>query len=68
VPDDAAHQRLVEVFLVVEILKTGMRPAAVKSWMLGANPRLRGKAPIEFLHDGHADQVRAAAEFFVSSH
>jgi hypothetical protein len=65
-PDDAAYRRLVDLFLVAEILKTGMRPAAVKSWMLGANPRLGGKAPIEALHDGKAESVRTAAQVFVS--
>jgi hypothetical protein len=43
-----------------------MRVAAVKSWMLGANPRLRGRAPIEAFHDGHAEAVREAARIFVS--
>jgi hypothetical protein len=65
-PDDEGYRRLVDLFVVVEILKTGMRAAAVKSWMLGANPRLRGKAPIEALHDGKIETVRAAAQSFVS--
>lgn len=66
-PDDSAHQRLVDLFVVVEILKSGMRPEAVKSWMLGANPRLRGRAPIEVFHDGKTDAVRGAARRFVSN-
>jgi hypothetical protein len=65
-PDDAAYRRLVDLFLVAEVLKTGMRPQAIKSWMLGANPRLRGKAPIEVLHENKAESVRAAAQVFVS--
>jgi hypothetical protein len=65
-PDDDAYRRLVDLFLVAEILKTGMRPAAVKSWMLGANPRLRGSAPIEALNEGKAEAVRTAAQVFVS--
>jgi hypothetical protein len=43
-----------------------MRPQAVKSWMLGANPRLRGKAPVEALHEGKIESVRTAAQAFVS--
>lgn len=67
-PDDDAYRRLVDLFLVAEILKTGMRPQAVKSWMLGANPRLRGKAPIEVLHEGKPEVVRSAARAFVTKH
>jgi hypothetical protein len=67
VPDDDAYRRLVDLFVVVGILKTGMRAAAVKPWMLGANPRLRGKAPIEMLHEGKAEPVRIAAQAFVST-
>jgi hypothetical protein len=66
-PDDEVYGRLVNLFIVVEILKTGMREAAVKSWMLGANPRLRGKAPIEAFHDNKGERVRDAAQFFVSA-
>jgi hypothetical protein len=66
-PNDQVHGRLVNLFIVVEILKVGMRDAVVKSWMLGANPRLRGKAPIEAFHEGKQDLVREAAQLFVSS-
>jgi hypothetical protein len=65
-PDDETYQRLVDLFVVTTILQTGMRPAAVKSWMLGSNPRLRGKAPIEALHEGKSEVVRKAAKVFVS--
>jgi hypothetical protein len=66
-PDDAAHRRLVDLHGVVQILKTGMRAETVKSWMLGANPRLDGRAPVELLHDDDVDRVRVAARFFVSN-
>src|SRR5947209_19634825 len=46
-PNDGAVRRLVDLYMVVQILESGMRREAVKSWMLGSNPRLRGKAPIE---------------------
>lgn len=58
-PDDAAYERLVNLFLVVGILKTAMRPRAVKSWMLGANPRLQGRAPIEVFHEGKVESERS---------
>lgn len=65
-PDDDVHRQLVDLYVVVGILKRGMRAETVKSWMLGANPRLRGKAPIEDLHEGRTASVRDAAEAFVS--
>ena len=65
-PDDDAHRQLVDLFVVVGILKRGMRAETIKSWMLGANPRLRGRAPIEVLHGGQTAAVREAAEAFVS--
>lgn len=43
-----------------------MRENTVKSWMLGSNPRLKGKAPIEAFHEGHPYEVMNAAKAFVS--
>ena len=34
--------------------------------MMGSNPRLKGKAPIEAMHDGDAYEVMGAAKTFVS--
>jgi hypothetical protein len=48
------------------VLETGMRRQAVKSWMLGANPHLRSKAPVEVFHDGRTSDVMRAAQRFVS--
>jgi hypothetical protein len=50
-----------ETCRVVEILKTGMRPQAVTSWMLAANPRLRGKAIDRGSPYGGVELVREAA-------
>src|SRR2546423_15376216 len=41
-PDDDALQRLVNLYMLVELLETKMRRQTVRSWMLGANPRLHG--------------------------
>ncbi len=65
-PADDAHQRLVDLYVVVGILRQGMREATIKSWMLGSNPRLKGTAPIEAFHDGRAYEVMGAASAFVS--
>jgi hypothetical protein len=66
-PDDRTHQRLVDLYTIVGLLETGMRRQAVKSWMLGANPHLRSKAPIEVLHDGGSREVMRAAQRFIST-
>jgi hypothetical protein len=58
--------RLVDLYTVVGILRTGMRDHAIKAWMLGSNPRLEGKAPIEAIHEGRAYEVMGAAKAFVS--
>lgn len=65
-PEPEAHGRLVDLSVVVGILREGMREGTVKSWMLGSNPRLKGKAPIEAFHEGHPYEVMSAAKAFVS--
>jgi hypothetical protein len=65
-PDDQTHRQLVDLYTIVGVLETGMRRQAVKSWMLGANPHLRSKAPIEVFHDGRTNDVMRAAQRFVA--
>jgi hypothetical protein len=65
-PEPETLGRLVDLYTVVGILRTGMRDHAIKAWMLGSNPRLQGKAPIEAIHEGHAYEVMGAAKAFVS--
>ena len=65
-PDPVTLGRLVDLYTVVAILRTGMRDASIKAWMMGTNPRLKGKAPIEAVHEGHAYEVMGAATAFVT--
>jgi hypothetical protein len=65
-PDDETLRRLVDLHTIVGVLETGMRRQAVRSWMLGTNPHLRSRAPIEVFHDGHTRDVMRAAQRFVS--
>ena len=44
----------------------GVSRPSVKAWMMGSNPRLKGRAPIEVIHDGHAYEVMGAARAFVT--
>jgi hypothetical protein len=69
-PDDVSLGRLVDLYTVVTILQGAAKKqghhAWIKTWMLGSNPRLRGKAPIETFHEGHAYRVMGAAKEFVT--
>jgi hypothetical protein len=65
-PSDDALKQLVDLYTIVNVLEHGMRRETVRSWMLGANPRLKGKAPIEVFHDGRTQDVLRAAHTFVA--
>lgn len=58
--------RLVDLYTVVGILRRGMRDQTIKAWMMGTNPRLKGKAPIEAIHEGRAYEAMGAAKAFVT--
>jgi Rv2175c C-terminal domain of unknown function len=66
VPDDDVLGRLADLYGIVELLEGGMRREAVRTWMLGSNPHLRGKSPIEVFHDGRVRDVQRAARRFLS--
>lgn len=65
-PEPATLGRLVDLYTVVGILRNGMREHAIKAWMMGTNPRLKGRAPIEVIHEGRAYEVMGAAKAFVT--
>lgn len=65
-PDAKTLGRLVDLYTVVAILREGMRDTSIKAWMMGSNPRLRGKAPIEAVHENRAYEVMGAAKAFVT--
>ncbi len=65
-PDAQTLGKLVDLYTVVAILREGMRDASIKAWMMGTNPRLKGKAPIEAVHEGRAYEVMGAAKSFVT--
>ncbi len=65
-PEPRALGQLVDLYTVVRILDDGMRSSSIKAWMMGSNPRLRGRAPIEAIHDGRAYEVMGAAKAFVT--
>jgi hypothetical protein len=65
-PNDETLARLVNLCTVVQLLEQRMRRQTVKSWLLGSNPHLRGKAPADLLHDGNFSDVVRAARIFIS--
>jgi hypothetical protein len=65
-PEAQTLGRLVDIYTVVRILDDGMRRSSVKAWMMGSNPRLKGRVPIEAIHDGRAYEVMGAARAFVA--
>lgn len=66
-PDDETLAKLVNLYTLVQLLERGMRRQAVRSWMLGSNPRLRAKAPIEAFHEGRLADVERAARAFLTN-
>ncbi len=65
-PEATTLGRLVDLYTVVGILRSGMRDHAIKAWMMGINPRLEGRAPIEAIHEGRVYDVMGAAKAFVT--
>jgi hypothetical protein len=65
-PEPETLGRLVDLYTIVGILRSGMRDHAIKAWMMGTNPRLKGNTPIVSIHDGHAYEVMRAAKAFVT--
>jgi hypothetical protein len=63
-----AHERgLRDLFQVVSLLiESGESAATVRAWLIGSNPQLEDRAPIEVFHEGAFDQVRRAAEAFTA--
>jgi hypothetical protein len=65
-PDPRTLGQLVDLHTVVGILRQSMRDPSIKAWMMGSNPRLKGKAPIEAVHEGRAYEVMGAAKTFAT--
>jgi hypothetical protein len=59
--------RLRNLYRVVEALRnSGEEPETIRAWMLGANPSLEEKAPIEIFKEGGWTDVLGAAELFIA--
>lgn len=60
-PRDETALRLRDLYVLTQILLERETAETVRAWMVGANPLLEDRAPIELLHEEAADTVRRAA-------
>jgi len=66
-PRQTHDRSLRELFQIVSLLiESGESTATVRAWLIGSNPQLEDRAPIEVFHEGAFDQVRRAAEAFTA--
>ncbi len=66
-PRQEHERRLRELFRIVSLLvESGESAGTVRAWLIGSDPQLEDRAPIEVFHEGAFDQVRRAAEAFTT--
>lgn len=61
-PAEATVDRLRRLYQVTQILSTRETAETVRAWMIGANPLLENRAPLELLHEEEPEPVAGAAE------
>lgn len=61
-PSDETLDRLRRLYQVTQILSTRETAETIRAWMIGANPLLENRAPLELLHEEEAEPVAGAAE------
>lgn len=64
-PRHDAEGRLRDLFQVTRLVLTAETAKTARAWMIGANPQLEDRAPIELLHEGEIQPVLRAADAFV---
>jgi hypothetical protein len=65
-PRDEPEKRLRELYRAVLILRDHYGAETIRAFMVGANPDLEDRAPIDVLHDGRGAEVVRAAESFIN--
>jgi len=60
-PRDDTTARLRDLYVVTQILLARETAETVRAWMIGSNPLLEDRAPIELLHEDAGSSVRRAA-------
>lgn len=65
-PRDETALRLRDLYVVVQILLARETAETVRAWMIGSNPLLEDRAPIELLHEEAVESVSRAARSMAS--
>ncbi len=61
-PREEMAMRLRDLYVVTQILLARETAETVRAWMIGSNPLLEDRAPIELLHEEAVESVSRAAE------
>jgi hypothetical protein len=64
-PRTDTERRLRALFMVTRLLLDVDGADVARAWMIGANPQLEDRAPIEVLHEDDVRAVLRAAQAFV---
>lgn len=60
-PRDETAARLRDLYVITQILLARETSETVRAWMIGSNPLLEDRAPIELLHEEAVESVGRAA-------
>jgi len=61
-PREETQARLRELYRITQQLLSRETAETVRAWMIGSNPQLNDKAPIELLHEESSQPVARAAQ------
>ncbi len=61
-PAEATTDRLRRLYVVTQILLTRETAETVRAWMIGANPLLEDRPPVQLLHEEEDQPVEGAAQ------
>lgn len=61
-PSDATTARLRKLYVITRILLTRETPETIRAWMIGANPLLEDRPPVQLLHEENDQTVEGAAQ------
>src|SRR5438067_1679472 len=62
-----SEQRLRTAYEIVQLLSSSYSPSVARAWLIGCNPRLGDKTPVEAIHEGELREALGAAQAFVVS-
>jgi Protein of unknown function (DUF2384) len=67
-PRESQETRLRALFSVTQLLQARESPETVRAWLLGANPLLDGRTPVELLHEDDRPPVARTATIDAAGH